>query len=295
MSAERSIQGKRVVITGATSGIGTEIARALAARGAALTLVARSQSKADATAAELAGEPGAAGTPEIVLCDLADLGSVRDAAAELQERYETIDVFVGNAGMRSFWPTPTVDGYEQMMATNHLGPFLLTNLVLERLKAAAPSRIVITASEAHRFGGRVDLDRLAQLPRPPGWREAEQLYGRSKLMNILFTQELARRLQGSGVTANCFCPGAVATGLVRETPWIELAANTLARTPVIRRPEQGAQMGVRLVVDADLGETSGEFFTSTPGLRYLPPAGARKDLAYQQRAWERSAELVGLA
>src|SRR5438067_3711751 len=144
--SERDIAAKRIVVTGATGGIGKEIARALISRGALLTLIARDADRAAATAAELAAEPGAAEAPEIVLCDLADLSSVRAAAYELHERYDGIDVLVANAGVRSFESHTTTDGFEQMMATNHLGPFLLTNLLLDLLRAGAPSRIVITAS-----------------------------------------------------------------------------------------------------------------------------------------------------
>jgi NAD(P)-dependent dehydrogenase (short-subunit alcohol dehydrogenase family) len=113
-------------------------------------------------------------------------------------------------------------------------------------------------------------------------------------MNILFTQELARRIEPTGVTANCFCPGAVATGLVRDTRLLDIGARVLSRTPVIRTPSQGARMGVRLAVDAELAGISGQFFTSTPGLRFLRPVAVRGDEAFQRRAWERSAELVGL-
>jgi NAD(P)-dependent dehydrogenase (short-subunit alcohol dehydrogenase family) len=293
VSSERDIAGERIVVTGATDGIGKEIARALISRGALLTLIARDAGKAAATAAELAAQRGAAETPAIVMCDLADLSSVRAAAQELHERYDGVDVLVANAGMRSFEPHTTTDGFEQMMATNHLGPFLLTNLLLDLLRATAPSRIVITASEAHRLGGRVDLDHLAE-PAQFSARAAEGFYGRSKLMNLLFTQELARRLEGSGVTANCFCPGAVATGLVRDSRLVTLAAGALSRTPLIRRPDQGARMGIRLVLDPALADVSGSFFTSTPGLRFLPQTAARKDVEFQRRAWDRSAELVGL-
>ena len=293
MSGERDISGERIVVTGATSGIGKEIARALATRGADLVLLARDSGRAEATAAELGAEPGAVDEPETVRCDLADLGSVRAAAAELGERYERIDVLVNNAGTRSFSPATTVDGYEHHMGTNHLGPFLLTNLVIDLVREAAPSRIVVTASEAHRLGGTPDLDRLGE-PEQFGVTGADRVYGRSKLMNILFTQELARRLEGSGVTANCFCPGIVGTGLVRDNRFLDTAGRVLSHTPLVRRPEQGARMGVRLVLDPDLADVSGEFFTSTPGMRFLPAVGIRDDAVFQRRAWERSAELVGL-
>jgi NAD(P)-dependent dehydrogenase (short-subunit alcohol dehydrogenase family) len=292
-SSERRISGERVVITGATSGIGGAIARELAMRGAQLILLARDEAKAQVTATELATLPGAAGSPDIVRCDLADLGSVRRAAGVLHDRYDAISVLINNAGMRSFTPATTVDGFEQMMGTNHLGPFLLTNLLLDLLTSAAQARAVITASEAHRLGGRVDLTRLAE-PVVSGPLGAERRYSRSKLMNILFTQELAERLGDSTVTVNCFCPGAVATGLVRETRFLDLGARLLSRTPLIRTPEQGARMGVRLVLDPTLGETTGQFFTSTPGLGRLAPISARADREYQRQAWERSADLVSL-
>jgi retinol dehydrogenase-12 len=277
-----------VVITGATSGIGEAMARDLAARGLRLTLVARDAAKAASTARELAALPGAAGVPDVVLCDLADLASVRRAARELEERHEAIDVLISNAGMRSFAPGTTADGFELMMGTNHLGPFLLTNLLLDLLTAAPSARVVVTASEAHRTAGRVDLATLAE-PVVSGPVGAERRYGQSKLMSILFTQELADRLAGTRVTVNCFCPGAVATGLVRETRWLDVGARLLSRTPA-----QGARMGVRLVVDPDLETTTGRFFSSTPGLRRLAPVSARADRAYQRAAWERSATLVGL-
>jgi retinol dehydrogenase-12 len=258
-----------------------------------LTVLARNEAKAAATAAELAAVPGSAGAPDLVTCDLADLDSVRHAASELHARYDAIDVLVNNAGMRSFSPGATVDGFELMMGTNHLGPFLLTNLLLDLLTEARPARVVTTASEAHRMGGRVDLAHLAE-PVVSGPAGAERRYAQSKLMNILFTQELARRLAGTTVTSNCFCPGAVATGLVRETRVLDLGARLLSRTPLLRTPRQGARIGVRLVVDRSLAETTGRFFTSTPGFGRLAPVSARTDLAYQREAWERSSALVGL-
>jgi retinol dehydrogenase-12 len=290
---ERPIKGERVVITGATDGIGKELARALARRGAALTLIARNEAKAAATASEFAAEPGAEGTPDVVIADLSDFASVRRAADELHDRYDRIDVLINNAGMSSFRQPTTHDGYEMMMAANHLGPFLLTNLTLDLVTKAAPSRIVFTASEAHRQAGRPDVDGLANTT-GTGPLAAGRAYARSKLMNILVTQELAERLDGTGVTVNCFCPGAVATGLNRESRIVMGGAALLSRTPLLRVPEQGAALGVRLVLDPALAETSGQFFTSTPGLRFLPATSARKDRDYRRRVWDKSAELVGL-
>ena len=292
---QRPVAGERIVITGATNGIGKEIAGALVRKGADVTLVARNPEKAASTAAELERAPGAAGLPDVVIADLSDLTSVREAAAQLRQRYERIDVLVNNAGINSPVPLTSVDGYELMMATNHLGPFLLTNLVLDLVTKAAPSRIVVTASEAHRTGGRPDLDALAEPISAYRAAGRQGAYGRSKLMNILFTQELAQRLDGTGVTVNCFCPGMVNTGLIGENPFVVRAGNLLARTPLIRRPEQGARMGIRLVLDPAFADTTGGFYSSTPGARFVPTLAVLKDDAFRRAAWDRSADLVELA
>lgn len=288
---QRPISGQRIVITGATNGIGKEIARALVRRGAALTVVARSEEKARDTVAELATEPGVAADPEYVLADLADLSSIRAAAKDINTRYPVIDALVNNAGIHSFSPGVTTDGYELMAGTNHLGPFLLTHLLLDRMLAADAARIVVTASEAHRSAARLDIDTFAA-PIRHGAIGSEPIYGRSKLLNILFTTELARRLDGTGVTVNCFCPGIVASGLVRGSRLLTGAARAASRTPLVRTPRQGAGMGIKLVLDEDLATTSGEFFTSTPGLRFLPATAARRDAALRQRLFDRTAELV---
>ncbi|MFE3187996.1 SDR family NAD(P)-dependent oxidoreductase [Nocardia sp. NPDC059240] len=289
---ERPISGQRIVITGATNGIGKEMARALARRGAALTLVARNETKARDTVTELAAEPGVVTAPEYVVADLAELSSIRSAAAEITARYPVIDTLLNNAGIHSFSAGVTADGYEVMAGTNHLGPFLLTHLLLDRVIASGTARIVVTASEAHRSAARLDLDTFAD-PVPHGAIGSEPIYGRSKLLNILFTEELARRLDGTGVTVNCFCPGIVASGLVRGSRLLTGTARAASRTPLVRTPRQGAEMGIRLVLDESLGTTSGEFFTSTPGLRFLPAVSARRDGALRQRLFDRSAELVG--
>lgn len=292
--AQRSIRGKQVVITGATNGIGKEIARALARRGANITVMARSESRATETIRELSTEAGAHGALDYVIGDLADLASTRSAAAEIADRHSSIDVLINNAGIHSFASARTVDGYELMMATNHLGPFLLTNLLLDKVRSAAPSRIVVTASEAHRGARTLDVDQLGE-PAPHRAVGSGAVYGRSKLLNILFTQELARRTAGTGVTVNCFCPGPVASGLVRESRLLTVAGRAASASPFVRRPEQGARWGIRLVLDAELADTTGAFFTSTPGLRFLPMVRARSDRELQRLVWNRSAELVGLA
>ncbi|HEX4359320.1 MAG TPA: SDR family NAD(P)-dependent oxidoreductase [Pseudonocardia sp.] len=292
--AERSVRDLRIVVTGATEGIGKEIARGLVDRGAAVTIVARNEAKAEATVRELAAGSGGAHVPEVVLADLSDLGSVRRAADELGSRYDRIDVLVNNAGIAALRPAASVDGFELMMATNHLGPFLLTNLLLPVLTKSAPARIVNTASEAHRFTLRPDPATLAQ-PLEYGPLGGQAVYGRSKLMNVLSTAELARRLAGTGVTVNCFCPGFVATGLTRDLgERARSVARVVSRTPLLRRPEQGARLGLRLVLDPEMAAFNGRFFTSTPGAGLVPAVASRSDVPLQRRLWERSAELVGL-
>jgi len=291
-SAERSVRDLRVVVTGATDGIGKEIARGLVDRGAAVTLVARNPAKAEATVRELT----VAGVvpPEVVLADLSDLSSVRRAADELGTRYDRIDVLVNNAGIVAVRPATSPDGFEIMMATNHLGPFLLTNLLLPVLEKSGGARIVNTASEAHRFSVRPDPATLAR-PLEYGPIGAQMVYGRSKLMNVLSTAELARRLAGTGVTVNCFCPGFVATSLSRDLGDRAVRLSRLvSRSPLMRRPEQGARMGLRLVLDPTLAGVSGRFFTSTPGAGLVPAVASRGDVPLQRELWEASAELVGL-
>lgn len=290
---DRPIAGSRIVITGATNGIGKEIARALVRRGALLTLLARNPDKAAETVRELAAENGATTAPDYIQADLADLDSVRAAAHEIAATHSRIDTLVNNAGVHCLTGKPSADGYDLMTATNHLGPFLLTNLLLEPIIAADRARIVITASEAHRSWPRIDLARFAEARRYNAIR-SEIRYGQSKLMNILFTQELARRLAGTGVTVNCFCPGMVSTGLVRDSRTLTAAAGLASRTPFVRRPDQGAKMGIRLVLDDDLATVSGQFFTSTPGLGLLPAVRIRSNQRAQEELWRRSGELVDL-
>ncbi|MGW4241880.1 SDR family NAD(P)-dependent oxidoreductase [Nocardia sp. NPDC004722] len=288
----RSVENAEIVVTGATNGIGKEIARDLAARHARLTLLARNPRKAKETAEELTALGAADVT--IVEADLADLSSVRDATAQLHSRLDHIDVLVNNAGITLFHSEPpTVDGFDPMIAVNHLAPFLLTTNVLDLLEASPVARIVNTASEAHRHARQPDATTLAR-PLDYGPMVGQLIYGQSKLLNILFTKELARRLNGTRVTANCFCPGAVSTGLVRGSSRISGLWSLGARAHILRGPAQGARPGLRLILDPALEGVTGQFFTSTPGMRLLPPVAALSNYPLQQQLWQRSAELVGI-
>jgi NAD(P)-dependent dehydrogenase (short-subunit alcohol dehydrogenase family) len=232
------MEGKVVVITGATSGIGAVAAERLAAMGARLVVVARDRARADALMARL--KPPASGQHSVHLADLARLADMKSVAADIKAAEPRIDVLINNAGAIFSRRQTTEDGFERTFATNHLAYFVLTNTLLDNLKAAAPSRIVSTASDSHR-GAKFDWSDL-QLTQ--GYT-AYAAYQRSKLANILFNRVLARRLTGTGVTANCLHPGFVATRLGDEAGgWFAfaikaaklIAAKKPARTAASRAP-----------------------------------------------------------
>ena len=225
------MSGEVCVVTGATSGIGKATAAALAGRGAQVILVGRDRGRGEAVAAEVAAPGGPA--PRLEVADLASMGQVR-ALAERLGALERIDVLVNNAGLMASQRRVTADGYDEVFAVNHLAPFLLTNLLLGKLASAAPARVITVTSDAH-TAARLDLDDL-QLEY--GW-QSWRAYANSKLANILFTRELARRLEGSAVTANCAHPGLVRTRFGREARLPMRAAVTLAR-PFMLSPRQGA-------------------------------------------------------
>ncbi|RJL21734.1 SDR family NAD(P)-dependent oxidoreductase [Bailinhaonella thermotolerans] len=278
------MQGKTCIVTGATSGIGKEMAREFVRRGARVVIVCRNPDKGGKTLAEIGGG-------EMVVADLSVLSETRAAAHRILAEHDRIDVLMNNAGVHTRAAETSREGFDLMVATNHLSPFLFTDLLLPLVRRAA-GRVVATASEAHRWADRLDLDRFAE-PSGYGPLGATRVYGRSKLMNILTTEELGRRLAGTGATANSFCPGAVATALFPD-PLLLRLASLAARTPLVRTPEEGARMGVRLATDPKLAHVTGRFFTSTPAARLLPRAGGRGDERLARALWSRTAALVGL-
>ena len=286
-----TVRDARVVITGATSGIGQAAGLELARQGARLTIVCRNGDKGTATVAELRDAVPAL-SADIIVCDLSDLASVRRAGQELTERYDGIDVLINNAGVSDTHSSRTADGFDHMMASNYLGPYLLTRLVLDRVKAASPSRIVVVGSEAHRMAGLFDPERFEDLG-PYGPMNNNLAYGRTKLLDQLFTNELARRLNGTAVTANSVCPGFVATNLVDMGPLRPLI-EAATRTPFVNTPAEGARLVVRLATDPALEGVTGRFYTTTPGMNLLPPVPAMLDAGLQRRIWERTERLVGL-
>jgi NAD(P)-dependent dehydrogenase (short-subunit alcohol dehydrogenase family) len=275
------------LVTGANSGIGLETARGLTRAGYRVLLLCRDEGRARAAKADIdASVPGS--VTEVVLCDLGDQASIRAAAALLQRRLDRLEVLVNNAGLtvRGGERQVTADGHELMLAVNHLGPFLLTNLLLPLLEAGAPSRIVNVASHAHRWG-RLRLDDL-EATRGYGFM-AFPRYGETKLMNILFSDELARRLEGTGVTVNCVHPGGVATNIGAPGPVVKRITRLLLRSPA-----QGAATSLYVATAPELAGTTGGYFANRKQVDGKRSAQAR-DATLARALWDRSAELVGLS
>jgi len=277
MQPWNGVAGKRVLITGATNGIGLAAAMELARRGAHLVMIARSETKAEEAARRIRAAAGEAAVVDTLLADLASQSSIRRVAAKALDRYPTIDVLVNNAGAVYGTRRLSPDGIELTWAVNHLAPFLLSKLLLHRLKESAPARIITTASQAHQ-GAHIPFDDLNAERSYRGFRR----YGETKLANILFTTELARRLDGTGVTANCFHPGLVATGFNRNNGLLMDLAMTILR-PVSRSPKKGAKTLVWLATSPDVANVSGGYFFDQ---RQRPPSPEVQDTETAGRLWE---------
>jgi NAD(P)-dependent dehydrogenase (short-subunit alcohol dehydrogenase family) len=285
------IQHQVMIVTGATNGIGEAAAIELARRGARVGIVARNPRKADATVARIeAARPAA--PVDVFIGDLAHMSDVRKVAAEMLDRYDHIDVLINNARIQLREQRTTSEGSPEMVAVNYLAPWLLTSLLRHRLVASAPARVVVTASEAHRMGWTIDPETILTDTAPFGRAGVMRAYGKSKLLDVLFTLELAERLKDSGVTANCCCPGLVATGLAGTENMADRVAKALSRTPLVRRPEQGARVLVRLATEPAFVTRTGEFISSTPLAGLLPKIPAVRDVALRRRLWEATAAVL---
>lgn len=289
----RNLEGKYCAVTGATSGIGKEIARGLLTAGANLLFLCRHRARGEATLAELRRENPPA-SARMIVADLSALSDIRRAAEEMYRHLPRLDVLINNAGIHDLRPEVSADGFDRMIATNHLGPFLLTNLLADLLREAALSRIVTVASESHRSVLHLDPQTFAE-PRSYGPVGSLSVYARSKLLNVLVTQEIARRWSSRGITANAFCPGLVSTGLVRNIPMGTRLFSLAERTPLVRNARQGAEQALRLAGDPRFADRSGGFYSTTPGAVLLPPSPHRFRTGLQHAVWERSEELVGLS
>ncbi len=283
------MHGKTVVVTGGNSGIGLETAAELASMGARVLLTARNADKGRAAVAALSQRVGEKGAVQLVVFDLADLDSVRRGAAEILEQAPRLDVLVNNAGLVLSEREVTVDGYEATFAINHLGPFLLTNLLLDRIRASAPARVVTVASTAHTSARKgIPFDDLQSTRRYGGMR----VYGQSKLANILFTLELARRLEGSGATANSLHPGTVRTGYGADGDTRGfLAFGIKLASPFFLTPAKGARTSVYLASSPEVEGVSGSYFVKC---RAKEPRRWAQDPEAARRLWQVSEELTGL-
>lgn len=268
-----------VVLTGATRGIGRAAAVELARQGAELAIVGREPARVQEVAREAAAAANGARVHEHV-ADLSLMSDVRALAAELGRRHEHIDVLANNAGALFANRKETSEGLERTLALNHLAPFLLTNLLRDRL---AGGRVVTTASDAHE-SGRLDLDDLQSETSFAAMR----VYGTSKLCNILFTRELARR--APELRANCFHPGVVRTGFGKNENGIWKVLTTLG-APFFRSPERGARSLVWLALSEEGGSLTGEYVEDE---RVATPSAQAQDDELARQLWERSAQLVGL-
>jgi NAD(P)-dependent dehydrogenase (short-subunit alcohol dehydrogenase family) len=281
------MEGKTCLVTGSTSGIGKQVALGLARMKAIVVLVGRSREKCEATLQEITRISSSdIGKDQIsyLVADLSSQASIRQLAKDFTDAHERLDVLVNNAGIFQARSSVTVDGMEQTFAVNHLAPFLLTSLLADRIKKSRPARIVTTSSIAHK-GARIDFDDMQFERRHYSGIRA---YGQSKLANILFTKELAKRLQGSGVTSNCFHPGGVRTNLAGGNPWYFRLIWTII-SPFLISPEKGADTGIFLASSPSLEGVTGKYFVKRIETR---PSNEANDEEAASRLWKVSEQLT---
>ncbi len=279
-----AMTGRTVLVTGATTGIGRATAVGLATMGAHVAITGRDRGRAEDAAGEIRAAGG--GQVDVFVADLSSQAQVRRLAGEALGRLPRIDVLVNNVG--GYWNTRhvTADGLERTFALNHLAPFLLTGLLLDRLTQGAPARVVTVASAAQAMG-RIDFDDLQGERSYSGSRA----YDQSKLANMLFSYELARRLRGSGVTANALHPGMVSTSFGAEDPGRIQRLMVPFLRPFMKSPARGAATSIHLASAPDLEQVSGCYFA---GSRPRRSSARSYDEDVAARLWEVSADLVGM-
>ena len=281
----RQMAGRTVLVTGGTGGIGKATAAGLAALGANLAITGRDHERAEDTAREI--RAASSGQVEAFAADMSTLSEVRRLADEVLQRLPRIDVLINNVG--GYWNTRhvTADGLERTFALNHLAPFLLTNLLLDRLAHSAPARVVTVASNAHEQG-RIDFDDLQGERSYSGARA----YSQSKLANVLFTYELARRLSDTSVTAQALHPGLVRTGFGSEDPGLVQRLFVPFVRPFMRAPARGAATSIHVASEPALEQVTGRYFAKSRPTNSSPLS---RDAAVAARLWQVSADLVGAA
>ncbi len=296
----QTMENRICMVTGTTSGIGKATAMGLAQMGATVVMVARDPDRGGRAVEEVKAASGN-GSVDLMLCDLASMRQVRALGEEFKTRYQQLHVLIHNAGVLFPPVRDTEDGLETTFAVNHLAPFLLTNILLDVIKASTPARIVAVASSSHRLGS-IDFDLIEGKKRwrglVPGWRA----YNQSKLANVLFTNELARRLAGTGVTANSVHPGMVATNVATSGKTFmgrlinlfrPFGVRLILKLPLtfLLTSEQGARTSIYLASSAEVAEVSGKYFVRNAEVR-----SSRKshDRSLAQRLWEFDNKLAGI-
>jgi NAD(P)-dependent dehydrogenase (short-subunit alcohol dehydrogenase family) len=275
------MRGKVCLVSGASSGIGRATATGLARLGALVVMAGRDRERTERARAEVVRETGNTNI-EIAIGDLASQAEIRRLAAEFKAGHPKLDVLINNAAAVPAKRTLTVDGIETQFAVNHLAYFLLANLLLDTIIAAAPSRIINVSSGMH---FRVDLD-FENLQGEKRYRPMSQ-YALTKLLNVLFTYELARRLDGTGVTVNCLSPGFTATGLARQFSGLSRSAFKVMGKP----PEKGAEIVIRLASSPDVANVSGKYFQ---GLKSVDSSPQSYDRELARRVWEMSERMTNI-
>ena len=286
-TSNTSMQGKVCIVTGANSGIGKATALGLAQMGATVVMVCRNQSKGEQAQNEIK-EKSENDAIDLMLADLSSQESIYRLAENVQQHYQQLHVLINNAGVANLSRRETVDGLEMTFAVNYLAPFLLTNLLLDKLKTSAPARIVNVSSGSHQ-SGYIKMD---DLELEKGYR-LMRAYGQSKLALVLFTYELARRLQGTGVTANCLHPGFVATNIGQNG--VGSVGRSIVKLIFSRlgiSPEEGAKTSIYLASSPEIEGVTGKYFIKSIPVRSAPIS---YDETLQRQLWEVSAKLVHLS
>jgi NAD(P)-dependent dehydrogenase (short-subunit alcohol dehydrogenase family) len=279
------MEGKTVVVTGASSGIGLETARALSQMGARIVMVVRNRARGQAAIDGIAAQAPNAQL-DLVIADLYTLSEVRRAAAEIRAMCRRVDVLVNNAGLIHDRRELTVDGFERTFALNHLAVFLLTYELREMLAASAPARVVTVSSWGHNFA-RFEWEDLATMER---WKGPTAVYGASKLCNIWFARESARKLARGGVTSNALHPGAVASNFGASGPWLFRVGTRLVK-PFMLTSQRGAQTSIHLASSTDVADVTGEYFVRR---RIATPSRQARDDDSARRLWQLSEQLCGV-
>jgi NAD(P)-dependent dehydrogenase (short-subunit alcohol dehydrogenase family) len=280
------MKGKRILITGGNAGIGKATAIALAKKGAEVIITARSESKASEAVTEIRKASGLESVTSLLL-DLSSQHAVRNFVQEFKMKYDRLDVLINNAGCYFSDLLLNDDGLEMQFATNHLGHFLLTNLLMNELKAAGSARIINLASIAHKFTRELDLDDINfEKKKYDGW----QSYSRSKFCNILFTRELARRLEGTGITVNAVHPGGVRTEIAEKNANWYTKLGWIMMKPFFITVEQGAATSIHLAASDEGGQKTGHYWVKSKPHHSNRPS---QDMGLAMKLWEKSEELVG--